>query len=112
MNRLANIAIVPALRSRNYRLFFFGQGVSLIGTWMTQTATIWLVYKLTNSALMLGIVGFSSQIPSFFLAVWGGVLVDRFNTHKILVIAQILAMIQSLALAVLALSGTDRKSVV
>ncbi|PSM48284.1 MFS transporter [Chroococcidiopsis sp. CCALA 051] len=106
MNRIANIAVVPALRSRNYRLFFFGQGVSLIGTWMTQTATIWLVYKLTNSALMLGIVGFSSQIPSFFLAVWGGVLVDRFNTHKILVIAQILAMIQSLVLAVLALSGT------
>ena len=106
MNRIANTAIVPALRSRNYRLFFFGQGVSLIGTWMTQTATIWLVYQLTNSAIMLGIVGFSSQIPSFFLAPWGGVLVDRFNTHKILVIAQILSMIQSLVLAVLALSGT------
>ena len=106
MNRIAKSAIVPALRSRSYRLFFFGQGVSLIGTWMTQTATIWLVYQLTNSAIMLGIVGFSSQIPSFFLAPWGGVLVDRFNTHKILVIAQILSMIQSLVLAALALSGT------
>jgi MFS family permease len=107
MTKIARkLAIVPALRSRNYRLFFFGQGVSLIGTWMTQTATIWLVYKLTNSALMLGIVGFSSQIPSLFLAPFGGVLVDRFNTHKILVIAQIFAMMQSLTLAVLALTGT------
>ena len=106
MNRIANIAVVPALRSRNYRLFFFGQGVSLIGTWMTQTATIWLVYQLTNSALMLGIVGFTSQIPSLFLAPFGGVLVDRFNTHRILVIAQIFAMMQSLTLAVLALTGT------
>jgi MFS family permease len=107
MNRIARRpTLVPALRSRNYRLFFFGQGVSLIGTWMTQTATIWLVYQLTNSALMLGIVGFTSQIPSLFLAPFGGVLVDRFNTHRILVIAQIFAMMQSLALAVLALTGT------
>lgn len=107
MNRIARRpTLVPALRSRNYRLFFFGQGVSLIGTWMTQTATIWLVYQLTNSALMLGIVGFTSQIPSLFLAPFGGVLVDRFNTHRILVIAQIFAMMQSLTLAVLALTGT------
>ena len=98
-------AIIPALRSRNYRLFFFGQGVSLIGTWMTQTATVWLVYQLTQSALLLGIVGFTSQIPSLFLAPFGGVLVDRWNTHKILVATQILSMIQSLALAVLALTG-------
>jgi len=107
MNNIARrLTAIPALKSRNYRLFFFGQGVSLIGTWMTQTATIWLVYKLTNSALMLGVVGFTSQIPSLFLAPLGGDLVDRFNPHKILVITQILAMIQSLALAVLALSGT------
>ena len=98
-------AIIPALRSRNYRLFFFGQGVSLIGTWMTQTATVWLVYQLTQSALLLGIVGFTSQIPSLFLAPFGGVLVDRWNTHKILVATQVLSMIQSLALAVLALTG-------
>ena len=97
---------IPALRSRNYRLFFAGQGISLIGTWMTQTATVWLVYQLTNSALLLGVVGFTSQIPSLFLAPFGGVLVDRWNTHKILVITQVLAMIQSLALAVLALTGT------
>ena len=95
----------PALSSRNYRLFFAGQGISLIGTWMTQLATVWLVYKLTNSALLLGVVGFTSQIPSFILSPLGGVLVDRWNTHRILVITQILAMIQSLALAVLALTG-------
>ncbi len=98
-------AFLPALRSRNYRLFFAGQGISLIGTWMTQLATIWLVYSLTKSPLMLGFVGFSSQIPSFFLTPLGGVFVDRFSRHRILIGTQILAMVQSLALAVLALTG-------
>ncbi|MBD2018895.1 MFS transporter [Leptolyngbya sp. FACHB-36] len=96
---------LPALRSRNYQLFFGGQGLSLIGTWMTQIATVWLVYKLTNSALMLGIVGFTGQIPSFVLAPFGGVLVDRRSPHRILVITQILAMLQSLTLAALTLTG-------
>jgi MFS family permease len=96
---------IPALRSRNYQLFFAGQGISLIGSWMTQVATVWLVYQLTNSPLMLGVVGFTSQIPSFFLAPFGGVLVDRWNTRKILIITQALAMMQSLALAILALTG-------
>jgi len=96
---------IPAFRSRNYRLFFIGQGISLIGSWMTQLATIWLVYHLTNSPLMLGIVGFTSQIPSFFLAPFGGVFVDRFSRHRTLIGTQILAMIQSLTLAVLALTG-------
>lgn len=96
---------IPALRSRNYQLFFAGQGISLIGSWMTQVATMWLVYQLTNSPLLLGIVGFTSQIPSLFLAPFGGVLVDRWNTRKILVITQIFAMLQSLALATLALTG-------
>ncbi|MEA5626358.1 MFS transporter [Nostoc sp. UHCC 0251] len=98
-------SLLPALRSKNYQLFFAGQGVSLIGTWMTQLATIWLVYDLTNSALMLGVVGFSSQIPSFFLAPFGGVFVDRFSRYRTLICTQILAMIQSLTLAVLALTG-------
>jgi MFS family permease len=97
--------IIPAFRSRNYRLFFAGQGISLIGSWMTQLATIWLVYRLTNSPLMLGIVGFTSQIPSFFLAPFGGVFADRFSRHKTLIGTQILAMVQSLILAALALSG-------
>ncbi|MCW5315033.1 MFS transporter [Nostoc sp. KVJ3] len=97
--------LLPALRSKNYRLFFAGQSVSLIGTWMTQLATIWLVYDLTNSPLMLGVVGFSSQIPSFFLAPFGGVFVDRFSRYRTLIGTQVLAMIQSLTLAVLALTG-------
>ncbi len=97
--------LLPALRSKNYQLFFAGQGISLIGTWMTQLATIWLVYHLTNSPLMLGIVGFSSQIPSFFLAPFGGVFVDRFSRYRTLICTQILAMIQSLTLAALALTG-------
>jgi MFS family permease len=96
---------LPAFRSKNYRLFFIGQGISLIGTWMTQLATIWLVYSLTNSPLMLGVVGFTSQIPSFFLAPFGGVFVDRFSRYRTLIGTQILAMFQSLALAGLTLSG-------
>ncbi|WP_017652253.1 MFS transporter [Fortiea contorta] len=96
--------IPPALKSKNYRLFFAGQGISLIGTWMTQLATVWLVYHLTNSALMLGVVGFTSQIPSFFLAPFGGVFVDRFSRYHTLIGTQILAMMQSLALAALALT--------
>lgn len=79
--------------------------MSLIGTWMTQIATVWLVYDLTQSAFMLGIVGFTSQIPSFVLAPFGGAFVDRFSRHQILIGTQILAMGQSLALAALALSG-------
>ncbi|AVH73037.1 MFS transporter [Nostoc sp. 'Lobaria pulmonaria (5183) cyanobiont'] len=98
-------SLLPALRSRNYQLFFAGQGISLIGTWMTQLATIWLVYDLTKSPLMLGVVGFSSQIPNFFLAPFGGVFVDRFSRYRTLIGTQILAMIQSLTLAVLALTG-------
>ena len=98
--------ILRALESRNYRLFFTGQAISLIGTWMTQIATVWLVYRLTNSALLLGVVGFSSQIPNFVLAPFGGIIVDRWNRHRILIATQCLSMLQSLALAVLALTGT------
>ena len=94
-----------ALRSRNYRLFFTGQTVSLIGTWMTQIATSWLVYRLTGSALLLGIVGFASRIPTFLLGPFAGVWVDRWNRHRTLVVTQILSMAQSFALAGLALAG-------
>jgi MFS family permease len=94
-----------ALSHKNYQLFFSGQGISLIGTWMTRIATSWLVYRLTGSALLLGVVGFAGQIPSFLLAPFAGVLVDRWNRHRLLVGTQVLAMLQSLALAVLALSG-------
>src|SRR3984885_1719595 len=93
-----------ALRSRNYRLFFTGQSVSLIGTWMTQVATSWLVYRLTGSAWLLGIVGFASRIPTFFLAPFAGVWIDRWNRHHTLIVTQILSMLQSFALAALALA--------
>src|SRR5262245_10496272 len=97
--------MVRALKHRNYRLFFSGQSVSLIGTWMTRIATSWLVYRLTNSALLLGIVGFAGQIPSFLLAPVAGVLVDRWNRHRLLVVTQAMAMAQSLAMAALTLTG-------
>jgi MFS family permease len=89
----------------NYRLFFSGQSISLIGTWMTRIATSWLIYRLTNSALLLGVVGFAGQIPSFLLAPVAGVLIDRWDRHRLLVITQALAMAQSLALAFLTLTG-------
>ena len=94
-----------ALRFRNYRLFFFGQLVSLIGTWMTTVATAWLVYRLSGSAALLGLVAFSSQIPAFLIAPVAGVLVDRWNRRRVLIVTQALAMLQSFALAALAISG-------
>ncbi|MGO8719026.1 MAG: MFS transporter [Acidobacteriaceae bacterium] len=93
-----------ALRHRNFRLFFGGQSISLIGTWMTRIATAWLVYRLTGSAWLLGIVGFCGQIPTFLLAPFAGVWVDRLNRRHVLVVTQALAMVQSLALAALTLS--------
>jgi len=96
--------VLRALRHRNYRLFFGGQSVSLVGTWLTRVATSWLIYRLTDSAAMLGIVGFAGQIPSFLLAPFAGVLVDRWDRHRLLVVTQSLSMIQSFALAALALS--------
>jgi MFS family permease len=97
--------LTRALRSRNYRLFFGGQSVSLIGTWITRIATSWLVYRLTGSVLLLGIVGFCGQIPTLLFAPFTGVLVDRMDRHRILVVTQILSMIQSFALAALVFTG-------
>jgi MFS family permease len=97
--------MLRALAHKNYRLFFSGQSISLIGTWMTRIATSWLVYRLTGSPLLLGIVGFAGQIPSFILAPLAGVLVDRWNRHRLLVATQVLALLQSLSLALLALTG-------
>ena len=97
--------IFRALSHRNYRLFFGGQGISLIGTWMQQIAMSWLVYRLTDSALLLGVVGFTSRIPTFLLASLAGVLADRWNRHRVLVITQTLSMIQAMILAILVLTG-------
>jgi MFS family permease len=93
-----------ALRHRNFRLFFGGQTISLIGTWMTRVAISWLVYRLTKSSLLLGTVGFAGQIPTFLLAPFAGVIVDRIDRRKVLVWTQALAMVQSLVLAALTLS--------
>lgn len=93
-----------ALRHRNFRLFFGGQSISLIGTWMTRIATAWLVYRLTKSALLLGTVSFAGQIPTFLLAPFAGVLVDRLDRRRVLIWTQALAMVQSLALAALTLT--------
>jgi MFS family permease len=94
-----------ALGHRNYRLFFTGQSVSLVGTWMTRVATSWLVYRLTHSPFLLGLVTFSGQIPAFLLGPFAGVWVDRLDRHRVLVATQVLSMLQSFALAALALSG-------
>jgi len=96
---------VRALRHRNYRLFFAGQSLSLIGTWMTLVATSWLVYRLTDSALLLGLVGFSGQIPTFVLTPFAGVWVDRLDRRRVLKATQFCSMLQSFILAALALSG-------
>ncbi|HEX9011164.1 MAG TPA: MFS transporter [Holophagaceae bacterium] len=92
-----------ALKFRNYRLFFGGQSLSLIGTWMTRIAMSWLVYRLTGSAFLLGLAGFASQIPTFVLGPFAGVWVDRLDRHRVLVVTQVLSMLQSFALAALAL---------
>src|SRR5580698_6563444 len=94
-----------ALRHRNFRLFFAGQSISLIGTWMTRVATSWLVYRITGSAFLLGLTSFASQIPILFLTPFAGVWVDRWDRHRTLVVTQILSMLQSFALAALALGG-------
>jgi len=97
--------VLPALRYRNYRLFFGGQGISLIGTWMQRIAMWWLVYRLSNSPLLLGVVGFTGQLPIFLLTPFAGVFADRMNRRRVLVVTQTLAMIQAFILALLVLTG-------
>jgi MFS family permease len=94
-----------ALRHRNFKLYFMGQGTSLMGTWMTRLATAWLVYRLTHSALLLGVVSFAGQILTFLLAPFAGVWVERLDRRKLLVWTQAAAAVQSLALAALTLMG-------
>ncbi|MGO8994399.1 MAG: MFS transporter [Polyangiaceae bacterium] len=102
------LSVGRALRHRNFRLFFTGQGISLIGTWLTKVATSWLVYRLTGSAWLLGVVAFAGQVPTFLLAPLAGVLVDRWNRYRVLLATQTLAMVQSTLLASLALGGVIR----
>ncbi|MFA5176533.1 MAG: MFS transporter [Candidatus Omnitrophota bacterium] len=106
---LTNLKLVlRAFRHRNYRLFFVGQSVSLIGTWMQQIAVAWLAYRLTNSPLMLGIVGFAGQIPIFLISPFAGVFADRHNRRNMLVATQALSLAQALILSLLVLSGNIR----
>lgn len=101
------IAFGRALSHRNYRLFLLGQGTSLIGTWMQQVATAWLLYRLTASPFLLGLIGFSSQIPSLLLSPLGGVIADRWNLHRSLLVTQCFAMVQAILLiVVIRLEGT------
>src|SRR5579871_2704689 len=105
MDRLTGPRLTRALRHRNYRLFFGGQSMSLVGTWITRVATSWLVYRLTGSELLLGVVGFCGQIPTMLLAPFAGVIVDRTDRHRMLVITQTASMLQSAALGYLTLEG-------
>jgi len=98
--------VFRALRYRNYRLFFGGQGISLIGTWMQRIALSWFVYRLTDSVFLLGVVGFAGQIPTFVLAPVAGVLADRWSCRRIIVVTQVLAMVQAFVLAALVLTNT------
>lgn len=97
--------MLRALESKNYRLFFTGQIVSLVGNWMTSSATGWLVYRVTGSEQLLGVVGFASQFPTFLGSPFAGVLVDRMPLRATLVVTQTMAMFQSFALAFVVLSG-------
>ena len=101
-------ATLRALRHRNFQLFFSGQLVSLIGTWMQNIAESWLVYRLTGSALLLGAAGFASQIPVFLVAPLGGIVADRFNRQRIVIGTQISSMILALVFATLTLTGVIR----
>lgn len=94
-----------AFRNRNYSLFFTGQSVSQIGTWMQRTAVIWVIYSLTHSASMIGFAVFAQQFPAFLLSLFGGVIADRYPRYKILLVTQTASMIQAILLAVLILTN-------
>jgi MFS family permease len=98
-----NITTFRAFKSRNYRLYFIGQSVSLIGTWMQKTAVSWVIYTLTHSTFMLGLTLFASLFPSFLFSLIGGVVSDRYNRYRVLLGTQVASMIQAILLAVLIL---------
>ena len=98
--------IFRSFRYRNYRLFFAGQSISLIGTWMQRIAMPWLVYHITGSAFLLGLVGFAGQIPTFLLSPIAGVLTDRWNRYYVLIASQVIAMLQAFVLTYLYYSGS------
>ncbi|WP_397568224.1 MFS transporter [Schlesneria sp. T3-172] len=96
-----------ALVHRNYRLFLLGQGISLIGTWMQQVALSWMLYRLTDSPALLGMISFTTQIPSLILSPLAGVAADRWNRHRALLVTQVLAMVQATLVVIVVYSGGD-----
>src|SRR6202043_2016288 len=107
-NRSRARDMVRSLRHRNFQLFFSGQLISLVGTWMQNIAQAWLVYRLTGSSLLLGVVSFAGQIPVFLLAPIGGMAADRWNRHRVIIGTQTSSMILALILAILTLSHIVR----
>lgn len=97
--------LLRALRHSDFRLFYFGQLVSVTGTWMQNLAQAWLVYRLTSSSFMLGLVAFTALLPVLLFGLSGGALADRLSRHRLLRLCQLLALLQALALALLSLSG-------
>lgn len=96
---------LPAFRSRNYRLYFAGQSLSMTGSFMTQVAVLWLIYKVTDSALLLGIAGFFGQLPVFLLAPVSGILADRYDRKYLMILLQVFGISISLALMVTSFLG-------
>jgi MFS family permease len=102
------LTLLRALRHRNYRIFMGGQLISLIGTWMQTVAESWLVYRLTGSALLLGLAGFANRIPIFLLSPIGGAVADRYSRHRIVIATQVASMVLAAALAFLTLTHLVR----
>ena len=100
--------IFRALSHRNFKLFFSGQIISLVGKWMQMVARAWLVYRLTGSAVLLGAVGFAGQVPVFILSPLGGAVADRHSRHRVVIATQTASMIFTLILAGLTLAGVVR----
>ncbi len=100
-----------ALRNKNYRLFFYGQSLSLLGTWIQQVALSWLIYSITNSPFLLGFVMFAGQLPTFLIAPFAGVLADKYDKHKIIIATQVVSMLQAILLAIFVLTNQINVSV-
>ena len=96
-----NISTFKAFRNRNYRLYFSGQSISLIGTWMQRTAVYWLIYVQTHSSFMLGLAVFATQFPSFLFSPLGGIVSDRYNRYRVLLFTQCCSLIQAALLTIL-----------
>ncbi|PZU22538.1 MAG: MFS transporter [Chryseobacterium sp.] len=100
--------IFRSLSNRNFSLFFCGQFISRIGMWMQRTAIIWLVYSMTHSALMIGVTTFAEQFPSFLFSIRGGIIADRYNRYKVILLTQSLSALQAVLLTILSFSGNEQ----